>query len=164
MAEEIGSGSGRSKIAKIGVAAAGALVIFLLGLVPMLIQKWSVESRLAETETQLRRTQVSGELAEAMVEANRGEYERARQKASGFFQKLRAEEERGDEGYLSAEAREKIKPVFDARDSVITLLAQRDQASVERLYDVYSTYQASMGIEQPPASDGPEPEENEEAQ
>lgn len=142
----------KSNLAKWGAIAAGLLVVFLLGLVPMLIQKWAVQEELAKTQTQLRKAEVKNLLTTSIVEAKRGEYEPARQNASNFFQKLRAEEEMADKGFLTKEERGKIKPVFDARDTVITMLAQRDQASVERLTDIYATYQQAMGVPQPPTT------------
>jgi hypothetical protein len=146
---------GKSKLAKWGAIAAGLLVVFLLGLVPMLIQKWAVQKELATTQTQLRKVEIKGLLTTSIVEAKRGEYEPARQNMSSFFQRLRAEEEKADEGFLTKDERGKIKPIFEARDTIITMLAQRDQASVERLTDIYATYQQAMGIPQPPTTAPP---------
>jgi hemerythrin-like domain-containing protein len=45
---------------------------------------------------------------------------------------------------LTNEEHGKLKTIFDNRDSTITMLAQRDQASTERLTDIYVTYQQSV--------------------
>lgn len=161
MAEENKATETKNKLIKWGAVAAGLLVTFLIGSVPMLIQKWEVQEQLSKTETELRKAEISNLLATAIVEANRGEYEPARQRASSFFQRLRAEEEKADEGFLSAEERDRIKPIFETRDTVITMLAQRDRAAVERLNDIYATYQQALGIEQPPASTAEPPPANE---
>lgn len=142
----------QSKLVKWGIIAAALLVVFLLGLVPMLMQKWGVQEELAKTETALRKVQIENLLTTSIVEANRGEYERARQNAEKFFQELRAEEEKADKGYLSEEARGKLKSIFDASYQVIALLAKGDQASVERLNNIYSSYQEALGNKQPPTT------------
>lgn len=135
-----------------GIFAAIVLAAFLVGLIPMMMQKWTVQGELANTQKQLRQVEVKGLLTTAIVEANRGEYEPARQSASNFFTQLNTEQERGPEGFLTENQRGNIKPVFDARDSLITMLAQRDPAAVERLTNVYSTYLQTMGVAQPPTA------------
>lgn len=141
-----------SPLIRWGIFAAIVLIAFLLGLIPMLLQKWSVEGELAAAQARLRQTEIKSLLTGAIVEANRGEYEPARQNASNFFTRLNEEQEKGSEGFLTEAARGNIKPVFDARDTIITMLAQRDPASVERLTNVYSTYLQATGNAQPPTT------------
>ncbi len=135
-----------------GIFAAIVLIAFLIGLIPMMMQKWSVESELAAVQNRLRQSEIKGLLTGAIVEANRGEYEPARQNASNFFTRLNEEQEKGNEGFLTETERGNIKPVFDARDTIITMLAQRDPAAVERLSNVYSTYLQATGVAQPPTT------------
>ncbi len=93
----------------------------------------------------LRKSEVKNLLMTAIVEARSGEYETGRQNASEFFTNLDAEIKKADEGNLTADEREKLKPVFTNRDSIITMLAQRDPASPERLMDIYAIYKQAFG-------------------
>lgn len=139
-----------SPYVKWGIFAGIVLIAFLIGLIPMLMQKWEIQSELAKTQTQLRQSEIKGLLTSAIVEAKRGEYEPARQSASSYFTQLRTEEEKSvEESFLTTDVRGKLKPIFDERDAIITMLAQRDPASVERLTNVYATYLQAMGIPQP---------------
>ncbi len=144
-----------SPLIRWSIFAAIVIIAFLVGIIPMMMQKWAVQTELAATQTQLRKAEMKNLLTSSIVEANRGEYEPARQNMTDFFQKLRAEDEKADEGFLTQDQRGKIKPIFDSSYAVITMLAQRDQASVERLTNVYSTYQQAMGVTQPPTTAPP---------
>ena len=144
-----------SPLIKWSIFAAVVIIAFLVGMIPMMMQKWAVQEELATTQTQLRKAEMKNLLTSSIVEANRGEYELARQNMTDFFQRLRAEDEKGDEGFLTQDQRGKMKPIFDASYAVITMLAQRDQASVERLNSIYSTYQQAMGVQQPPTTAPP---------
>ncbi len=140
-----------------GIYALLGLVVFLLGLVPMWVQTREASRQLETTQKQLRKAEIKGLLTTSIVEARRGEYESARQNTSEFYTRLRAEIDKGDESAYTKEERAKMNPVFDNRDAMITLLAQRDQASVERLTDVYSTYQQILGQPAAPPTTTPAP-------
>ena len=128
-----------------GIYAFVLLVVFLLGLIPMWLQNREVSQELETTQKQLRKSEIKGLLTTAIVESKRGEYEPARKDTSDFFTRLNAEIDKGDESALTKEERGKLKTIFDNRDSTITMLAQRDQASVERLTDIYVNYQKAVG-------------------
>jgi hypothetical protein len=98
-----------------------ALVVFLLGLVPMWLKA-----------------------REAVIDARRGEYETARQTASDFFTTLRSELDAGSESPLNPRQREAAAPLLNQRDPIITLLARGDPASAERLSDLYVSYRAAV--------------------
>ncbi len=121
------------------------LVIFLAGLIPMWLQKREVSQELEATQKQLRKSEIKSLLTTAIVESKRGEYEPARKDTSDFFTRLNAEIDKVEESALTKDERGKLKTIFDTRDSTITMLAQRDQASVERLTDIYVTYQKAVG-------------------
>ncbi|MEZ5427012.1 MAG: hypothetical protein R2747_12140 [Pyrinomonadaceae bacterium] len=150
-----------SPLVRWGIFAGIVLVAFLVGLIPMAVQKWSVQNELAETQKKLRQSEIKGLLAGSIIDAKRGEYEPARQNASGFFTQLNEEQEKAEgESFLKAEDKTKLKPIFDERDTVITMLAQRDPASVDRLTNLYSVYLQAMGVPQPPAAPAsPAPEQ-----
>lgn len=121
------------------------LLAFLLGFVPMWLKSRTVSQELHTTQKQLRKTEIKNLLTTAIVEAKNGEYETARQNASEFFTNLDAEIAKGEQGSLTTEQSQKLKPIFTNRDTMITLLAQRDPASVERLTDIYAIYKQAFG-------------------
>lgn len=135
----------KSGLTRWGVYALILLIVFLLGLVPMWMQKRQVSQELDTTQKQLHKSEIKALLTTAIVEAKRGEYEPARKATSDFFTRLNAEIEKGDESALTKEERDKLKSIFTNRDSTITMLAQRDQASTERLTDIYVNYQSGVG-------------------
>lgn len=129
----------------VGIAAGALLIAFLLGFVPMWLQKRAISSELETIKHQLRKSEIRGLLTTALVETNRGEYESGRKNASEFFTLLRAEIDKEDSGSLTKTERDKLKSVMDNRDSTVTMLAQRDQASIQRLTDIYFNYQEIVG-------------------
>ena len=133
-----------SNLRRWGIYALVLLVVFLLGFIPMWLQKRQVLQELETTQKQLRKSEIKGLLTTAIVESKRGEYEPARKDTSDFFTRLNAEIEKADESALTKEERGKLKTIFDNRDSTITMLAQRDQASTERLTDIYVNYQQAV--------------------
>ncbi len=134
-----------SSLTKWGIYALILLVVFLLGLIPMWMQKRDVVKELDTTQKQLRRAEIKGLLTTSIVESKRGEYETARKDTSEFFTRLNTEIEKGEESALTSDERGKLKQIFNNRDGTITLLAQRDQASTERLTDIYVDYQSAVG-------------------
>ncbi len=122
-------------------------VVFLLGFVPMWLKSMETSRSLAETERQLSLAQgqlslaaIQTALDSAVIEAQRGNNEPARQAASNFFTSLRAETDRGDASALSPAQREAVQPLMTQQDEIITLLARGSSASVNRLYDLYDSY------------------------
>ncbi len=100
--------------------------------------KNALAAAVAERQLHLIRRQNS--LASAAIDARRGDYESARQAASGFFTSLREEASRGADSTLSQAQREGIQPLLAQRDELITLLARNDIASADRLSDLYVSY------------------------
>lgn len=135
----------QSNLTRWGIYALILLIVFLLGLIPVWLQKRQVSQELDTTQKQLRKSEIKGLLTTAIVEAKRGEYEPARKDTSDFFTRLDSEIKKDTESALTSDERGKLKTIFDNRDSTITMLAQRDQASVERLTDIYVTYQTAVG-------------------
>ena len=120
------------------------LVIFLLGFVPMWLKARAVTSSLIETEHQLILVRMQSNLASAVIDARRGDYEPARQAASQFFTTLRAEIDKGDTSNFTQAQRLGMQPLFAGRDEIITLLARSDPASADRLSDLYVAYRKIM--------------------
>ena len=120
------------------------LVVFLLGFVPMWLKARECGGSLAGAENQLNLARLQNNLASAVIDARRGDYEPARQAASQFFTSLRAEADKADASTLTRAQREGLEPLFTRRDEIITLLARSDPASADRLSDLYVSYRKIM--------------------
>ena len=120
------------------------LVVFLLGFVPMWLKARECGGGLAGAENQLNLARLQNNLASAVIDARRGDYEPARQAASQFFTSLRAEADKADASTLTRAQREGLEPLFTRRDEIITLLARSDPASADRLSDLYVSYRKLM--------------------
>ena len=130
------------------VLLAGA---FLLGIVPMWLISMEASRSQAETERQLSLAQRQVNLAAiqtaldtAVIEAQRGNYEPARQATSSFFTSLRAEADRGDASALSPAQRDAVQPLLTQQDEIITLLARGASSSVNRLTALFDSYRQIM--------------------
>lgn len=132
-------------MSRILISAGVLLLVFLLGLVPMWLKGRQTASSLAETERQLTLARMQTNLASAVIDARRGDYEPARQTSSQFFTSLRAELDKGDASALTEAQRTGLQALFTGRDELITLLARNDPASADRLSDLYVTYRKVMG-------------------
>ena len=120
------------------------LVVFLLGFIPMWLKARTAASSLADTERQLVLSKMHGDLASAVIDARRGDYEPARQALSRFFTSLSAETDKGDSSNYTEAQRNSMQPVFAGRDELITLLARNDPASADRLSDLFVAYRKIM--------------------
>jgi hypothetical protein len=127
-------------IRRIVIYAGVLLVVFLLGFVPMWIKARGCASQLAESERQLTLARMQSNLASAVIDARRGDYEPARQTLSQFFTTLRAEVDKGAASGFTEAQRAGLQPLFAGRDDLITLLARGDPASADRLSDLYAAY------------------------
>ena len=126
--------------------AAVLLVVFLAGLVPMWFTARTRARERDAAQASLRISKLQNALANATIDARRGEYELARQAASDFFTNLLSEITRGGDSVFNETQRNILRPMFDTRDDTITLLARSDPASADRLVDLYTKYrQATEG-------------------
>jgi hypothetical protein len=127
-------------IRRVIIYAGVLLVVFLLGFVPMWLKARSATNSLAESEHQLILAKMQNNIASAVIDARRGEYEPARQAASQFYTSLSGEVNKGDASNFTKTQREGMQSLFAGRDEVITLLARSDPASADRLTDLYVAY------------------------
>jgi hypothetical protein len=116
------------------------LGFFLLGFVPMWFRASSAIEQRDAAQREVRLSQLQNTLGTAMVDVQRGEYEPARQVTSDFYTNLRNQIDAGNASVFTYSQREKLKPLLDERDNVITLLARSDPAAEDRLFAIYSTY------------------------
>ena len=116
------------------------VIVFLLGLIPMWLKARTAESSRAEAEHQLVLCKMHSDLASAVIDARRGDYEPARQALSRFFTSLSADRDKGDSSNYTEAQRNSLQPLFVRRDELITLLARNDPASADRLSDLFVAY------------------------
>ena len=126
------------------IYAAVLLVVFLLGFVPMWLKARTATNTLMETQRQLFLARTQNDLASAVIDTRRGEYEPARQAVSRFFTSLREEVEKSNNSSYTQAQRQAMQPLFAGRDELITLLARSDPASADRLSDLFAAYRKIM--------------------
>lgn len=130
---------------RVGVYLGVALALFLLGLVPMWLKARTAASQRDAAQHELRLSRMQNTLSAAAIDARRGEYEPARQTASDFFTTLRAEtDNHTNASTLTPTQRERVRPLLDRRDDIITLLSRGDPAAADRLSDLYVSYRQAM--------------------
>lgn len=133
-----------SQTSRIIIYASVLVIAFLIGLIPMWLTARERADRLADVKRELKLAQIENTIASAVIDARRAEYEPARQAASNFFTTVLSEIELGKRSVLTESQQETVRPVLAQRDTVITLLARSDPASVERLSDLYVTYRKTV--------------------
>jgi hypothetical protein len=126
------------------------LVVFLGGLVPMWLTSRTHARQRDEAQASLRISNLQNILANAAIDARRGEYEPARQAASDFFTNLQIEIDRGRDSAFNEGQRNALSSMFDTRDDTITRLARSDPASTDRLVDLYTKYRQATASVAPP--------------
>ena len=131
-------------IQRILIYAGVLLVVFLLGFVPMWLKARAAGNRLDETERHLILAGMQNNLASAVIDARRGDYEPARQTLSQFFTTAQAEMAKGDSSSYTQAQREQLQQVLGGRDELITLLARSDSAAADRLVNLFVAYRKIM--------------------
>jgi hypothetical protein len=138
-----------ARLKRFAITALVLLIVFLLGFVPM----WTIaRSRAAERDqarASLRISTLQNLIANAAIDARRGEYEPARQAASEFLTSLQTEIERGADSVFNESQRASLGALQEGRDDTITLLARSDPAAADRLVDLYVRYRQAASS--PPA-------------
>ena len=129
---------------RVGTYAAIVAIAFLAGFVPMWLKSRESNNNLVAAQRTLGLAQMQNNLASAVIDARRAEYEPARQAASGFYSSLRADVDKGADSTFTPAQRTAVQELFAGRDEIITLLARNDPASADRLSDVYAAYRKIM--------------------
>ena len=130
--------------------AAVLLVVFLAGLVPMWWKSRTYTRERDAAQASLRISNLQNSLANAAIDARRGEYEPARQAASDFFTNLGSEiVTLGRDSVFNEAQRGALRTMFDTRDDTITLLARSDPSSADRLVDLYTKYRQAIASAPP---------------
>lgn len=124
------------------IAAATAVVAFLLGFLPQWSRANRLQAGLDETRFALQTSRVEGRIADAVGQALRSNYEQARQQMTTVFDEL--ESMRGSlEGAQRAEA----EAILAQRDEIVTLLARAAPESTQRLTLLLGKYHAAFFTE-----------------
>jgi hypothetical protein len=137
------------RVRRLILYAAVLVVVFLAGLVPMWLKSRTYARERDAAQASLRISNLQNSLANAAIDARRGEYEPARQAASEFFTNLGAEVALGSDSVFNEGQRTALRSMFDTRDDTITLLARSDPASVDRLMDLYTKYRQAIASAPP---------------
>ena len=133
------------RVRRMAIYASVLLGVFLLGFVPAWMTARERGRERDTAQAALRVSRLQNTLANAAVDARRGEYEPARQAASDFFTSLRAEMERGRDSAFTQAQQESLRGMYASRDDAITLLARNDPASAERLTDLHLAFRQALG-------------------
>lgn len=125
---------------RVALYATLSIGFFLLGYLPMWFKTSSAIEQRDAAQRGVRLAQLKETLATAVIDVQRGDFEPARQLTSDFYTNLRRQVD-GDNGSLFTPGqREGLRSLLVQRDELITLLARRDPAATDRLFNVYSTY------------------------
>ena len=127
---------------RIAITAGVALMAFLLGFASMWITSKGYENERDSLMKTLRPSVLQNGLATAALNAQRGEFEQARQRASEFFTDLRAEVDKPESSF-GGEQRDALEAILSQRDETITLLARGDPAAASRLSELYFSFMKS---------------------
>lgn len=141
-----------SMVKRYGIYFIITLVIFLLGLIPMWLRARSAAAQRDAAQRELHLSRMQNMLASSAVDAERGEYEPARQEASDFFTALREQlDKNGEDAALTPRQRDALKPLLAERDELITLLARSDPAAAPRLLNMHAEFRQAI-LSVPPES------------
>jgi hypothetical protein len=129
-----------SKPKMAAIAAAALLLAFLAGFLPQWSRARALEGELERTRFELALSRLEGRLGAALAEAQRSNYERARQLMTGVFSEL---QERTV--FIEPPARRgELEAVLAERDEIITLLSRADPEATQRLNLIYTRFFAAV--------------------
>ena len=123
-------------VKRISTVAYLMLLACLAGYVPGWLAARGYEFEINDLRRQTRLNSIRTFLAEATLNANRGEFEEARRNSSDFFTNLQAELDREDP-LFDARDRSKLDDIASKRDEVITRLARGDKMAASLLSGWY---------------------------
>jgi hypothetical protein len=121
-------------------ALLGIVLAFLIGFGWQYTRARDFENRLAQSEKALTFKKLESTLAAAIIEADRGNYEIARQLSSDFFTDLQANLSRAPQ-----EHQQELTAISGQRDVIITAASRADPQTGSLLAQLYSTYRVAFG-------------------
>jgi hypothetical protein len=126
------------KIALIGVLA--TVLAFLIGFGWQFSRARALQENLDTANVELTFKRLEAKLAAGTIEADRGNYEIARQLASEFFTGLQTDLERAPE-----QRQPELRRILAQRDVVITAASRSDPQSGSLMAQLYNTYRVAFG-------------------
>lgn len=131
----------------IGICVGAAVVAFLAGYLVSWSGARTLEGRLRESQATLESTRhelevyrLQGRLGAALTEAQRSNYERARQLMTQVFSDLQANLERLED----PQRRQAAERILAQRDELITQLSRAEPESTQRLMLLYTQWFAAV--------------------
>jgi hypothetical protein len=121
------------------VVTAGVLVGFLAGFAWQQFQGAATRDAFARAEHELVFLRLEATLGAAAIEAGRGGYETARQRASEFFTGLQQEVDRAPE-----QAQPALREILERRDGMITALSRNDPQSAPLLGQLFLRFRSAF--------------------
>ena len=131
-------------LGRIIVSVGLLILVFMLGLAPMQATSGYDAAGLSGSARQWDAVRLEIALASAAIDAQRGDYEQARQSASNFFAFLREETSKGVESVFSQAQKEGAQSLLAQRDQIMTMLDRSDAASTDLLSDVFVSFRKIM--------------------
>lgn len=126
-----------SRARAIGVALLAALIAFVAGAGWQYIRAERLDDRLAQMSSEYRGARLEAMLAGAVVEAQQGNAELARQHASAFFTELQ-------QGIASDRLPPSAREILARRDESITMLSRSNPEAVALLNQLYVKFRAEV--------------------
>jgi hypothetical protein len=126
------------KIAVAGVVA--TVLAFAIGFFWQNMSARSIQSRLDTANVELMFERLENKLGAATIEADRGNYEIARQLSSEFFTGLQTELDQAPEARQA-----ELRRILSQRDVIITAASRSDPQTGSLLAQLYSTYRVAFG-------------------
>ncbi len=126
------------KIAVTGLVA--TVLAFAIGYFWQNLRARGIEDRLETANVELTFERLGNKLAAATIEADRGNYEIARQLSSEFFTGLQT-----DLGRATEARQPELRRILTQRDVIITAASRSDPQTGSLLAQLYSTYRVAFG-------------------
>jgi len=131
-------------LGRIIVSVGLLILVLMLGLAPMQATSGDNSARLSGPVRLSDAVRWENALASAAIDAQRGNYEQARQSASDFFTFLREETSKDVESVFSQPQKESARSLLAQRDQIIAMLGRGDAASIDLLSDVFVSFRKIM--------------------
>jgi hypothetical protein len=116
------------------------LVAFLIGFGWQYTRARNLDQQLEQATNELTFKRLEANLAAATIEADRGNYEIARQLSSEFFTNLQRDMTRAPQ-----ERQMELQRIAGQRDAIITAASRSDPQTGSLLAQLYSTYRVAFG-------------------
>jgi hypothetical protein len=119
---------------------AGIVLAFLIGFLWQNMRARDFERRLEAANVELTFERLQSRLSAAVIEADHGNYEIARQLASDFFTGLNNDMQRAP-----AESQQALHAIAGHRDAIITAASRSDPQTGSLLFQLYNTFRVTFG-------------------